>query len=85
MKDLYTQLDICRDALEKQPTDFNRPVHKKAKKLYETEKYSQSQMHWFEKTSSLNMEKDTQKLWQLSEALNDELTKALNRVWKKKA
>ena len=37
------QLDTARDALEEQPTDFNRQVHKKAKKLYEKEKHSRSQ------------------------------------------
>ena len=35
-------------------------------------KHSQSQRNWFEKTSSLNMEKDTQKLWQHTKALNDD-------------
>ena len=41
-------------------------------KLYEMEKHSQSQRGWFEKTSCLNMENDTQKLWQLTKALNDD-------------
>ena len=61
LEDLRKQLDTARDALEKQPTDFNRQVHKKAKKLYEMDKQSQSQRNWFEETSSLNMEKDTKK------------------------
>ena len=72
LEDLRKQLDTARDAQEKQPTDFNRQVHKNAKNLYKMEKHSQRQRNWFEKTSSLNMEKDTQKLWQLTKALNDD-------------
>jgi hypothetical protein len=32
-------------------------------------------MSWREKTSKLNMEKDTTKLWRLTKALNDEGTR----------
>ncbi|KAK3787198.1 hypothetical protein RRG08_040328 [Elysia crispata] len=39
-------------------------------------KRTQSQRNWFEKTSSLNMAEDTQNLWQLTKALND------NNVWR---
>ena len=28
LEDLHKQLDTARDALEKQPTDFNRQIHK---------------------------------------------------------
>ena len=71
LEDLYKQLDTARDALEKQSTDFNKQVHKKVTKLYEMEKHSQVQRKWFEKTSSLNTEKDNKKLWQLTNALKD--------------
>ena len=38
LEDLHKQLDTARNALEKEPTDFNRHVHKKVKKLYEMKK-----------------------------------------------
>ncbi|KAK3757857.1 hypothetical protein RRG08_014413 [Elysia crispata] len=44
----------------------------KTKKLYEMEKHFESQRNWFEKISSLSMEKDIQKLWQLTKAFNDD-------------
>ncbi|KAK3784224.1 hypothetical protein RRG08_055753 [Elysia crispata] len=36
LEDLHKQLDTARNALEKEPTDFNRHVHKKVKKLSKT-------------------------------------------------
>ena len=81
LEDLHKELDTgtTRDALEKQPTEFTRQVHKKkAKNLYGMEKHSQRQRNWFEKTSSLNMKKDTQKLSQNQ-------SKKIERKKKKKA
>ena len=70
--DLHKQLNTARDALEERPTNFSRQVHKKAKKLYEMENHSQSERNWFEKTSSLNIKKDTKKLWHLTKAVNED-------------
>ena len=56
LEDLHKQLDTARDALEKQPIDFNRQVYKKAKKLYEMEKHSQSKKkNWFKKTLTVKV------------------------------
>ena len=62
----------CQRCSRKAANRLQKTSFKKAKNLYEMEKHYQSQRNWFENTSSLNMEKDTQKLWQLTKALNDD-------------
>ena len=47
-------------------------LHNQLKKAFKEEKTTQIQNSWHEKTASLNLEKDTQKLWQLTKALNED-------------
>ena len=58
--------------MEKQPTKDNIASHNKLKDTFEQKKVNQIQESWREKTSSLNLEKATTKLWQLTNLLNDD-------------
>ena len=59
--------------MEQDPTDENVTAHNKAKAEFTREKLKQQRASWHEKTQSLNMEKDTQKLWQLTRTLNEDI------------
>ena len=55
------------------PTDDNITAYNKAKAEFTRQKLQQILAAWHERTSSLNMEKDTDKLWKLSKLLNGEI------------
>ena len=69
---LQEDLNQARDKMERNPTDGNVADHNKAKAEFVREKLQQTRRSWHEKTSSLNMEKDSKKLWNLVKTLNDE-------------
>ena len=56
--------------MEHCPTDKRTQAHNKAKAEYTRKKLQQTRDAWHEKTSSLNFEKDTCKLWKLTKLLN---------------
>ena len=58
--------------MEKQPSTDNIANHNKLNDTFEQKKVNQIQESWREKTSSLNLEKNTTKLWQLTNLLNDD-------------
>ena len=72
LDDLHKQLCDAREQMEKQPTKENIASHNKLKDTFEQKKANQIQESWREKTSSLNLENDTTKLWQLTNLLNDD-------------
>ena len=69
---LHKQLSEAREKMERDPTDQNVARHNQAKKAFEDEKLTMTRKSWHEKTASLNFEKDTQKLWQLTKVLNQD-------------
>uniref|UniRef100_A0A0B7BQ42 Endonuclease/exonuclease/phosphatase domain-containing protein n=2 Tax=Arion vulgaris TaxID=1028688 RepID=A0A0B7BQ42_9EUPU len=72
MEVLHSSLCSARNTMELAPTDQNVMQHNRARALYVRERNQQCRKSWKEKTASLNMEKDTQKLWRLTKALNDD-------------
>ena len=56
--------------MESCPTDDNIDAYNKAKAEFTREKLQQTRAAWHEKASSLNIEKDTDKLWNLTKLLN---------------
>lgn len=72
LDNLHKQLSEARELMEKNPTDQYVTRHNQLKKAFEEEKLSQTRRSWHEKTASLNFEKDTQKLCQLTKALNED-------------
>ena len=72
LNELHNELSKVRDEMEKHPTPQNVAKHSQLKTDFDQEKKLQTQNSWKEKTASLNMEKDTQKLWQLTKSLNED-------------
>ena len=70
---IYTSRCDAREQMEKQPTKDNIASHNKLKDTFEQKKANQTQESWREKTSSLNLEKNTTKLWQLTNLLIDDI------------
>ena len=58
--------------MEKDPTNHNVIKHNKAKAVYRKERLHRMRSSWHENTASLNLEKETTKLWQLVKSLNED-------------
>ena len=58
--------------MESDPSDENVAEHNKTRAEFTKEKLYQRRNSWHEKTTSLNWEKDSSKLWSLTKALNKE-------------
>ena len=69
---LHDQLAEARKRLEQFPSPEHTILYKKARTAFDEEKIKEAHKSWQEKTGSLNMKKDTQKLWNLTKALNDD-------------
>ena len=72
LQELHSQLSTARNQMEKDPTPANISAHSLAREKYDEEKEKQQKTSWQEKTASLNMEKDTTKLWRLTKAINED-------------
>ncbi|KAK7101444.1 hypothetical protein V1264_019826 [Littorina saxatilis] len=72
LEELHKKLSEARENMEKDPTPKNVARHSQIRTDFDKEKQRQTQNSWREKTASLNMEKDTQKLWQLTKTLNED-------------
>ena len=62
--------------MEHFPSTENIQMHNSIKEEFNSLKNKEIQKSWHEKTSTLNMEKDTTKLWKLTEALDDDCTQS---------
>ena len=71
---LHKELSEARDEMERNPTDHSVMRHNHIKALFNKEKQVQMQNSWQEKTSSLNMEKDSKKLWNLTKTINGDIS-----------
>ena len=69
---LHDQLAEARKRLEQLPSPEHTILYNKARAAFDEEKNREARKSWQEKTGSLNMEKNTQKLWNLTKALNDD-------------
>uniref|UniRef100_A0A0B7BUH5 Uncharacterized protein n=1 Tax=Arion vulgaris TaxID=1028688 RepID=A0A0B7BUH5_9EUPU len=66
--------------MEADPTDENVTLHNKTKAIFTKEKKKSMRDSWHEKTASLNLEKDTKKLWNLTKTLNGDRTERTKTV-----
>ena len=73
LQELHSTASRLREKMESCPTDENTAAYNKAKAEFTRQKLQQTRAAWHEKTSSLNMEKDTGKLWTLTKLLNGEI------------
>ena len=72
LQKLHDQLTSAREQLERNPTPETTRVHNQARSTFDNAKINETRKAWQEKTSSLNMETDTTKLWKLTKALNED-------------
>jgi hypothetical protein len=70
LEHLHGQLSDARDKLEQDPSRERVDRHNLLKTSFEQKKTELAQQSWHDKTASLNLEKDTGKLWQLTNMLN---------------
>ena len=75
LQELEDNLNKARDDAEKEPNDENTIKHQKAKAKFLKTKLAAKRKAWKNKTSSLNLEKDTTTLWKLTKSLNEEDTR----------
>ena len=68
----HDALNKAREEAEKSPGQANHIKLQKCKAEYKRKTIESKRKSWREKTASLNMEKDTTKLWRLIKALNEE-------------
>ena len=66
----HDQLTEARKRLEQLPLPKHSILYSKVRTTFGEEKIKKARKSWQEKTGSLNMEKDTRKLWNLTKALN---------------
>ena len=70
LEKIHKELSEAREEMERNPTPQNVRRHSQLKVDLDKEKQTQTQASWKTKTASLNMERETQKLWQLTKSLN---------------
>ena len=68
----HDMLSEARNEAESNPSQENHIKLQECQAKYLKTKLQSKRRSWREKTASLNMEKDTTKLWKLTQALNDE-------------
>ena len=77
LQELEDEVNSCREKVENNPTIDNNIALKasaaKQKKIF----IQTARTSWRKKTESLNLDKDGQKLWKLTKAMNDEDTRHL--------
>ena len=69
---MHKALDQATEKMETLPTNANVEAHSKAKAQYTRARTQATKNSWHEKTASLNMEKDTTGLWNLTRVLNND-------------
>ena len=72
LNQLSNEVSEAREKAEADPCDDNITAYKEAEATFKKEMATTSKMAWKEKTHSLNFEKDGNKLWKLTKALNRE-------------
>lgn len=72
LQQLHSDLDLAREIMEQNPTPDNIQHHRNIKETFDEQKKIEIQGSWNEKTSSLSMEKDTGKLWNLTKLLSED-------------
>ncbi|BFY98463.1 hypothetical protein BsWGS_01503 [Bradybaena similaris] len=81
----HNALTKAHKAMEDNPSPANIKLYNDQKDKFNKEKITSCQNAWHEKTSSLNMEKDTNKLWNLIKAINEDTTDNRQKIVIKEA
>ena len=58
---------------ESSPSDQSTEEYSKGRAEFTGEKLLQKKKQWYQKTASINLEKDSSKLWNLTKVLNEEV------------
>ena len=74
LQQLHEKATAARTKMEQDPSDENVTEHNKHQAIYRKEKLTCIRKSWHEKTATLNMEKDSTRLWHLVKSLNEEDT-----------
>ena len=80
LQEIHSTASRLREKMESCPTDNNIAAYNKAKADFTRQKLQQTRAAWHEKTSSPNMEKDTDKLRNLTKLLNGDNPKKAQTV-----
>ena len=72
LEQLQEAVNRARDDMERNPSDQNTADYSKSRGEFTREKLLQTRKQWYEKTASLNLEKDSSKFWSLTKVLNEE-------------
>ena len=80
LEKLHKSLGDAREAMEQNPTLENVRKHNSIRDAFNQEKTTEIRRSWNEKTSSLNMEKDSNKLWNLTKTLNEDTNSKHSRT-----
>ena len=72
LEKIHKELSEAREEIERNPTPQNVGKHSLLKVDLDQEKQTQTQASWKTKRASLNMERDSKKLWQLTKSLNED-------------
>ena len=75
LQELENEFNNCREQVEYSPTLNNNIALKASTARYRKAFNKAARTSWKQKTESLNLDKDGQKLWTLTKAMNDEDTK----------
>ena len=71
---LHKHLGEARNKMDLVPNDSSTIAHNKARAEYYKKKNELQRQTWHQKTSQLNLEKYTTKLWKLTKSLNGDQT-----------
>jgi ribonuclease HI len=72
LEKLQNEMEISRQQAEKRPSQEHHNKFQQTKAKFQRAKLQARRSSWKEKTESLNLERDTRKLWKLVKQLNDE-------------
>ena len=76
LQDLEDDVSRTREEVENNPTVENNISHKASCAKYKKTYIQAARKSWREKTESLNLDKDGNKLWKLAKAMNNEGTRS---------
>ena len=78
LEELQQELIEARKSMEESPCNETTMRFNKAKENFETLKTKEIQNSWHQKTSSLDLEHNTGRLWNLAKSLNEDVTATRN-------
>jgi ribonuclease HI len=72
LQELHDQASAARSKMETHPTEANITEHSRQQAIFRRTKLNCIRSSWREKTATLNMDKDSTKMWHLVKCLNEE-------------